>query len=66
MPFGIKPKCQTQKEKQWSVDDLTEHPEDKASDYLDPKNTDVLALILSAAKSLILIEGLVLNIKSQC
>lgn len=66
MPFGIKPKCQTQKEKRWSVVDVAEHPEDKASDYLDPKNADVLALIPSAARSLTLMEGLVLNIKSQC
>ena len=50
----------TQRDKQWSVDDVIEHPEeiskDKASYCLDPKYTLSLALIPSAARKLTLME----------
>ena len=50
----------TQRDKQWSVDDVIEHPEeiskDQASYCLDPKYTLSLALIPSAARKLTLME----------
>lgn len=69
-PLEIRQSVWTQREKQWNVDDVTEHPEEsskgKASYCLDPKSTLILAWIPSAARNLTLTEWSVLIIRAQC